>query len=869
MFQRLLLVGIGVLLSSFSLRAQDVDITKKSHEGDADYEIQRQSWIRGMHRAEPGLNTDAIDAEYREAKYQSLLQNQIGRSIRTFAATKDTVADGRMIGKWVEKGSNNVSGRMHTVDVDFDNNIIYGASAMGNVWKADFTDPSNWTSLNDNHRFGDIRMLRVVTSSKGKRIIAAASGPFMVHYSDDGGVNWKSATGLDGPQGWGGIRRAVMSADESHVYLFGTEWDYKNWRAVSTLYMSSDQGSTFTNLGQWDYNSDKCDVWTSRDTISPTFFLKGDSLFQIESSSKLDFVHSLTYADSINNVGSLLLQGTVRSARSILKVLESTNNLCTFVTSTNDGKSWSSGGEFSGGLFGTNSYKVWPHDPQVLAVGTVDAFVSRDGGSKDSWNRINSWGEYYGNVKEKLHADIDGIDFITDRTGNVLAFISTDGGVFMSSDDMFTFENITYSGVGTSQYYSVLTSTEPPYFVYCGSQDQGYQRAPDTSVGRLAMSQTISGDYGHLTSSNKGRSVWCDYPGFVMLYPNAKGGGTNPGWDFVGKNHLWLPPVTADPNDSASAYVASGGDADQSYIWRLTNKHVPKRGDSIITSHWSFDFSQGNSGRNVSAIAFSPIDHSHCYVLTNDGQFFDSLGVDGKWKRLDTVAPGSHYFYGSVILPSTLNLRKLWIAGSGYSNPGVYESSDEGKTFTPIDSGLPKTMIYGLAATENEQFLFAATEVGPFVYSVEARKWYDLSLGNAPDMVYWSVEYVPAMHLARFGTYGRGVWDFVVDQARNSVASDSVCVTAPTFNLSAKPSLFSTRTDISFELSEAGNITLRIYDITGKAVRTIVSDRLDSGWHHYDWKGTSDSGMLLPSGYYTCIAAGIGKVEFAKIDLVR
>ncbi|MEI8134904.1 MAG: FlgD immunoglobulin-like domain containing protein [bacterium] len=125
------------------------------------------------------------------------------------------------------------------------------------------------------------------------------------------------------------------------------------------------------------------------------------------------------------------------------------------------------------------------------------------------------------------------------------------------------------------------------------------------------------------------------------------------------------------------------------------------------------------------------------------------------------------------------------------------------------------------------------------------------------------------MHLARFGTYGRGVWDFVVDQARNSVASDSVCVTAPTFNLSAKPSLFSTRTDISFELSEAGNITLRIYDITGKAVRTIVSDRLDSGWHHYDWKGTSDSGMLLPSGYYTCIAAGIGKVEFAKIDLVR
>ena len=97
--------------------------------------------------------------------------------------------------------------------------------------------------------------------------------------------------------------------------------------------------------------------------------------------------------------------------------------------------------------------------------------------------------------------------------------------------------------------------------------------------------------------------------------------------------------------------------------------------------------------------------------MTNDGRFFDSLGVDGKWEKLDTVAPGSHYFYGSVILPSAIDLHTLWIAGSGYSNPGVFVSADDGKTFSRIDSGLPHTLIYGMVASEDEQFLFAATQL--------------------------------------------------------------------------------------------------------------------------------------------------------------
>src|SRR5205814_1803983 len=127
---------------------------------------------------------------------------------------------------------------------------------------------------------------------------------------------------------------------------------------------------------------------------------------------------------------------------------------------------------------------------KTMAIGTNNAFVSTDNGA--NWNLINNWAEYYGDETTKLHADIDGIDFVTDPTGNETELISTDGGIFQSTDGMNTFQNITLSGIGTSQYYSVLTARQVPYYIYGGSQDQGYQRANDNASGLLPMTQTIS-----------------------------------------------------------------------------------------------------------------------------------------------------------------------------------------------------------------------------------------------------------------------------------------------------------------------------------------------------------------------------------------
>ena len=123
----------------------------------------------------------------------------------------------------------------------------------------------------------------------------------------------------------------------------------------------------------------------------------------------------------------------------------------------------------------------------------------------------------------------------------------------------------------------------------------------------------------------------------------------------------------------------------------------------------------------------------------------------------------SALFYGSTIWASSQELGTVFIGGSGYSNSPVYVSEDHGQTFMAINNGLPNTLVFQLAGTLDDAILFAATEVGPYAYSRNEDEWFLLSGISAPDQTYWTVDYIPNINTARFGTYGRGIWDFVLN----------------------------------------------------------------------------------------------------------
>jgi hypothetical protein len=70
--------------------------------------------------------------------------------------------------------------------------------------------------------------------------------------------------------------------------------------------------------------------------------------------------------------------------------------------------------------------------------------------------------------------------------------------------------------------------------------------------------------------------------------------------------------------------------------------------------------------------------------------------------------------------------------------------------------------------------------------------------------------------------------------------------------LPAEPNPFNARTVIRFELARAEHVWLRIYDVAGRLVRTLVDARLPAGPASATWDGTDRSSHPVRSGIYLC-----------------
>lgn len=66
------------------------------------------------------------------------------------------------------------------------------------------------------------------------------------------------------------------------------------------------------------------------------------------------------------------------------------------------------------------------------------------------------------------------------------------------------------------------------------------------------------------------------------------------------------------------------------------------------------------------------------------------------------------------------------------------------------------------------------------------------------------------------------------------------------------PNPFNPGTRILYDTSRAGRVVLRLYDVTGRYVRTLVDAHEAPGTHSVFWDGTGDRGSRLASGVYTC-----------------
>jgi hypothetical protein len=74
----------------------------------------------------------------------------------------------------------------------------------------------------------------------------------------------------------------------------------------------------------------------------------------------------------------------------------------------------------------------------------------------------------------------------------------------------------------------------------------------------------------------------------------------------------------------------------------------------------------------------------------------------------------------------------------------------------------------------------------------------------------------------------------------------------------AYPNPFNPNTSIGYQLPENGAVSLKIYNLEGQLVRTLVQSPQTAGFHQVQWDATDDAGNAVAAGIYLCqMQAGV------------
>ncbi len=83
------------------------------------------------------------------------------------------------------------------------------------------------------------------------------------------------------------------------------------------------------------------------------------------------------------------------------------------------------------------------------------------------------------------------------------------------------------------------------------------------------------------------------------------------------------------------------------------------------------------------------------------------------------------------------------------------------------------------------------------------------------------------------------------------------------------PNPFNPSTTIPFSLEKRRDITLNIYDVSGRMVKTLVDGAVSKGGHRVEWQGRNNRNLPMPSGVYFARLNTGRHVFTRKILLVR
>ena len=225
----------------------------------------RKKYFEMMHKASSDIDWEKVNQSYREERAEELTLTRSNYNPETIKENLESFFDRDLEGVWEERGSNNLAGRVHTVDVDFDSGIIYCGSSGGNIWIGS-VNGEGWVCANDYMQIDNIKMLRSVQNQSTRQNRLLISGGNKFYYSDNEGFTINQSSGLNGVESWGEIYRSIVTFHDTNtnpvIFVLTKEWDSGS---TIKIFRSDDVGESFYEIYSTPLESEKAyDIWTDR-----------------------------------------------------------------------------------------------------------------------------------------------------------------------------------------------------------------------------------------------------------------------------------------------------------------------------------------------------------------------------------------------------------------------------------------------------------------------------------------------------------------------------------------------------------------------------------------------------------------------------
>jgi photosystem II stability/assembly factor-like uncharacterized protein len=267
-------------------------------------------------------------------------------------------------------------------------------------------------------------------------------------------------------------------------------------------------------------------------------------------------------------------------------------------------------------------------------------------------------------------------------------------------------------------------------------------------------------------------------------------------------------------------------------------------------------------------MAIAPTSQDTVFVGTVPGsgrvRIFRTTDGGTIWTDVTGTLPNR---YPLDICVDPLDSRVVYVTFGGFDTTRLAKSTDAGLTWTQISSPLPNAPTTAVAVDPfNTSHVYVGDDVGVFVSTDAGLTWTSFNDGLPEAAIAGDLVITPSNRSIRLASHSNGVFTRKLLSSAPTAVENAGQELPEVFALRQNfPNPFNPVTQISYALPKSGHVLLRVYDVLGHEVSTLV-DRAEQAGDHV---APFDASRLASGVYLYSLEVDQRAVGLRKALLLR